>query len=132
MHIEIPDKKGLREFGLVTGALFVGLFGLFFPWLFGLAYPYWPWILAGVLWALALVIPNGLKWIYQGWMSIALVIGWINTRIILALVFYLIITPMGSIMRLFGKNPVKNKPSDSESYRNITHFRSPKHMEHPF
>ncbi|MEN8217056.1 MAG: SxtJ family membrane protein [Pseudomonadota bacterium] len=132
MHIEIPDKKGLREFGLVTGGLFVALFGLLFPWLFGFDYPYWPWIVAGVLWALALVIPNGLKWIYQGWMSIALVIGWINTRLILAIVFYLIITPMGSIMRLFGKNPVKRKPSQLDSFRKITHYRSPKQMEHPF
>ncbi len=132
MHIEIPDKKGLREFGLVTGGLFVGLFGLLFPWLFGFAFPYWPWIIAGVLWGLALLIPNGLKWIYQGWMSFALVIGWINTRLILAIVFYLIITPFGVVMRLFGKNPMKNKQSQSESYRNITHSRSPKHMEHPF
>jgi len=131
-HIEIPDKKGLREFGLVTGGLLAVLFGLFLPWLFGFSYPLWPWIVAGVLWGLALVIPNSLKRVYQGWMSFALVIGWVNTRLILAIVFYLIITPMGSIMRLFGKNPVKNKPSQLESYRNITHSRSPKHMEHPF
>ncbi len=132
MSIEIPDKKGLREFGLITGGLFVGLFGLLFPWLFSFAFPKWPWIIAGVLWGLALLIPNSLKWIYQGWMSFALVLGWINTRLILAIMFYLIMTPMGLIMRLFGKNAMKNKPSQSESYRNLTPSRSPQHMERPF
>jgi uncharacterized membrane protein len=132
MSIEIPDKKGLREFGLITGGLFVGLFGLLFPWLFSFAFPKWPWIIAGVLWGLALLIPNSLKWIYQGWMSFALVLGWINTRLILAIMFYLIMTPMSLIMRLFGKNAMKNKPYESESYRNLTPSRSPQHVERPF
>ena len=132
MHIEIPDKKGLREFGLVTGGLFVGLFGLLLPWLFGFDLPLWPWILAGVLSGLALLSPNGLRLIYYGWMFMALILGWINTRILLGLVFFLIITPMGSIMRLFGNNPMKKKPSQSDSYRHATEQRSPKHLEQPF
>ena len=132
MSIEIPDKKGLREFGLMTGGLFVGLFGLLFPWLFNFTFPLWPWIVAGVLSGLALLIPNSLKWVYQGWMSFALVLAWINTRLILSIVFYLLITPMGLIMRLFGKNPMKNKSPQSESYRSLTTPYSPKQMEHPF
>lgn len=132
MHIEIPDSKGLREFGLVTGALFVGLFGLLFPWLFQLAFPYWPWIIAGILWGLALLVPTGLKPIYHGWMFIALIIGWINTRILLALMFYLIITPMGLLMRLLGKQPMRKFQSPVASYRHLTPTRSPQQMEHPF
>jgi len=132
MHIEIPDKKGLREFGLITGGLFVGLFGLLFPWLFNFDFPKWPWIIAGVLWGLAILIPNALKWVYRGWMSFALVLGWINTRLILGLMFFLIMTPMGLIMRLFGKNAMKNKPSQFESYRNLTPSRLPQQMERPF
>jgi uncharacterized membrane protein len=132
MHIEILDKKGLREFGLITGGMFAGLFGLLLPWLFSFDFPLWPWIVAGILWGLALLIPNSLKRIYQGWMYFALVIGWINTRLLLAIVFFLIITPIGLFMRLFGKNPVKNKPSQSTSYRNLMLPRSPKHLERPF
>ena len=56
MH-EIPDldRRGLRDFGLVTGAIFVALFGLFFPWILNVAFPTWPWVLAAVLgvWGLA-------------------------------------------------------------------------------
>jgi hypothetical protein len=132
MHIEIPDKKGLQEFALVTGGLFVGLFGLLFPWLFGLAFPLWPWIISGVLCSLALLIPNSLKLIYQGWMMIALGLGWINTRILLAIVFYVIITPMGLVMWLLGKRPLKDKSSQSESYRNLKKPLLPEQMEHPF
>ncbi len=132
MQIEIPDKKGLREFGLVTGGLLVGIFGLLIPWLFSFNFPLWPWIIAGILWGLALLVPNGLKRIYQGWMYFALVVGWINTRLLLAIVFYLMITPFGLIMRLFGKSSVKNKSSTSVSYRKLVQPRSPKHLEHPF
>jgi len=132
MHIEIPDKNGLREFGLVTGGLFVGLFGLLLPWLFGFDWPLWPWIVAGVLSGLALLSPNGLRPIYHGWMFMALILGWINTRILLGIVFFLIITPMGSIMRLFGNNPMIKKPSQSDSYRHATVQRSAKDMEQPF
>ena len=132
MHIAIPDKKGLREFGLVTGALFVGLFGVLFPWLFHFQFPLWPWIIAGVLWGLALLVPTGLKSIYYGWMFIALIIGWINTRILLALVFYLVITPTGLIMRLLGKQPMQRFHSSVTSYRQLTSPRPPQHLERPF
>lgn len=132
MHIEIPDKKGLRDFGLITGGLFIALFGLLFPWLFNVNTPVWPFNLAGVLWILALLIPNVLKPIYTVWMSFALVLGWINTRIILALVFYIVITPTGLIMLLFGKTFSQNKPKKLKTFRNITEIRSPKHMEKPF
>jgi len=133
MHIETPDKKGLRDFGLITGGLFVAIFGLLLPWLLTLDMPVWPFTLAGVLWILALLIPNTLKPIYTVWMFIGLILGWINTRIILALVFYIIITPMRLIMLLFaGKTFSQNKPKRSQTFRNISEVRSPKHMEKPF
>ncbi len=45
-----------------------------------------------------------LKPVYVLWMKFALVLAWINTRIILGIAFYLIITPMGLLLRLFGKD----------------------------
>ena len=49
-----PDRKGLRESGLVTGGILAGLFGLFFPWLLETGIPLWPWLVGAVLalWAL--------------------------------------------------------------------------------
>ena len=51
MQDTIPelDRKGLRQFGIVTGGILAGLFGLFFPWLLEHSYPYWPWIVGGLL-----------------------------------------------------------------------------------
>jgi hypothetical protein len=43
------DSGGLREFGLTTGGIVAGLFGLFFPWLLERPIPRWPWVIAGVL-----------------------------------------------------------------------------------
>jgi hypothetical protein len=58
------DRKGLREFGLMTGAVVVVIFGLFFPWLLELNWPVWPWIIAAPLWSLALVYPLWLRRVY--------------------------------------------------------------------
>jgi hypothetical protein len=132
MFIEIPDKKALRDFGLLTGGLFIVFFGLLLPWLFSSSFPLWPWIVAGVLGTLALIVPSALKPVYRGWMFFALILAWINTRLILSIIFFLLITPMGLIMRLFGKNAVKNQSPRLESYRHLITPRSPKQMEYPF
>ncbi len=59
------DRKGLREFGLVTGTIVAVLFGLFFPWLLERAFPLWPWVVFGVLGAWALVAPLSLRPLYR-------------------------------------------------------------------
>jgi len=52
---------------------------------------------------------NLLKPVYAAWMSFASVLGWINTRIILAILFYLVLTPMGLAMRLLGVDLLERK-----------------------
>jgi hypothetical protein len=135
MNTEIPilDRKDLRKFGLVTGAIIVGLFALFFPWLLDTAMPVWPWILAGLLWAPALLIPQALQPVYRTWMKIGHAIGWVNSRIVLGLIFYLLVLPMGMIMRLFGRDPMARKLDDSmHSYR-VMSVRAPREqLERPF
>lgn len=46
------------------------------------------------------------KLVYRGWMIFAKALGFVNTRILLTLFFYLVITPIGLLLRLFGKNPL--------------------------
>ena len=55
------DNKTLREFGLITGSILVGLFGLLLPWIFEHNFPKWPWIIAGILWVWALLLPATLN-----------------------------------------------------------------------
>jgi len=57
-EIKHVNEKELREFGIVTGAIVAGLFGLFIPWLLEAKMPLWPWILAGVLGTYTLAIAS--------------------------------------------------------------------------
>lgn len=132
---ELPllDRKGLRNFGLTTGAIVATLFGLLLPWLFDRPIPQWPWILAGVLWLWALLLPSSLQYPYRGWMWVGHVIGWVNTRIILAVVFYTLFTPIAMIIRLLGKDYMARKLDQRMStYRVRSISQSKEHMKRPF
>jgi len=134
MNIPTLDNAGLRKFGLTTGAIIVVLFAFFFPWVFDMsAMPRWPWIIAGLLWVPALFIPKALRPVYTTWMKIGHGIGWVNTRIILGLLFYVFVLPMGLIMRLFGKDPMARKTDKSASSYRVTSASEPKdRLEKPY
>ena len=83
------DRKGLREFGLVTGAAVVALFGLFFPWMLERDWPAWPWAIAAPLWLLALIHPSWLRGIYRAWMRFGLLSSRVMTPLLLGIVFSL-------------------------------------------
>ena len=80
----------LRKFGLMTGAIVAGLFGVFLPWLFSFDFPRWPWLLAGVLGLWALLHPLSLAPVYHGWIKVGDKVGWFNSRIILGVLFFAI------------------------------------------
>jgi len=127
------DKTELRKFGLIFGAGLVLIFGLFFPWLLEKPWPAWPFIAAGGFILMALAFPTGLKPFYIAWMKFGHVAGWINTRIILGLVFFAVFLPFGLVMRLFGNDPMKRKLDDtSASYRIASHSSPRDQMERPF
>lgn len=128
-----PDKKELRSFGLITGGLTPVFFGLLLPWLFDRTFPTWPWIVGAILVTWAVVLPMSLRPVYRVWMIIGLCLGWINTRIILSIMFYLIILPTGVIMRLFGNDPMaRSITRDRKSYRVTSVVPDKKHVERPY
>jgi hypothetical protein len=128
-----PDRKELRNFGLITGALTAGLFGLALPLLFAHGFPKWPWPVAVVLIAWALAAPATLKPVYLAWMTIGQALGWLNTRIIMTVMFYLIILPVGLLRRLARKDPMARTMSPGEkSYRVPSSVPDRKHLEKPF
>ncbi|WP_078476162.1 SxtJ family membrane protein [Solemya elarraichensis gill symbiont] len=127
------NKKELRQFGLITGAIVAVLFGLFLPWVFENDIPTWPWIITAVLWLWAIVLPATLAPVYRAWMAFGNVLGFINTRIILGIMFYLMFLPAGFIMRLLGKDPMARKiDKDLESYRTIHACPKRNHVERPY
>ena len=50
------------------------------------------------------ILPRALKWVYIAWMSIAFALGFVMAHVILTLFFYLVITPVGLLARLVGKD----------------------------
>jgi hypothetical protein len=138
MNHSIPDMTPaeLRKFGLVTGAIIILFIGGFIPWWWNaniLAWQRYTIPFGGGLIAWALVHPDSMVYFYKPWMQFAMVLGAINTRIILFLVFFVMFFPMGIIMRLFGKDPMQRKMnSELDSYRTTRENPTKDHMEHPY
>lgn len=127
------DRKGLRDFGLVTGGIVVVLFGLFFPSLLERQWPIWPWILFAVLGGLGLVAPLALRPVYHVWMRFGLLLSRITTPLILGIVFYLVISPIGLLRRLNRDDSMaRSFDAQMASYRVPSREKPSKHFERPF
>jgi hypothetical protein len=127
------NAKELRQFGLLFGLLLMLFFGLLLPWLWGRPWPQWPWLAGGALWLWALVLPRTIYYPYRGWMAVGAVLGWINTRILMSIVFNLVVLPTGLVLRLMGRDPLHRRlDPGAESYRVPATADDPKHMERPF
>ena len=129
---EVTPKE-LRQFALVFGGIVIVIFGLVFPFLFSLQTGIWPYLVAAAVVFPGLVAPILLKGFYYQWIKFGNILGWINSRIILTLVFYVLFFPMGIIFSLFGWDPLRRKRyTDRESYRQMVEDREPDHMERPY
>jgi len=95
-------RKMLRSFGLTIGGLLIAI-AAFLYWKEHAAAIYFA-VPGGLLALAGLIIPMQLKQLYWGWMSIALVIGFFMTRIILSIVYYLVFTPAAMIAKILGKD----------------------------
>ncbi|MBP0020997.1 MAG: sxtJ [Cyanobacteria bacterium SBLK] len=127
------NKKELRQFGMLLGTFFPLLFGLILPWLWGHDFSLLPWILGSVFWVLAIAFPISLQPIYRVWMKIAEILAWVNSRIILGIIFFAMVTPMGFIMRLLQRDPMARKyDRQVATYRIGSQKRSRESMEKPY
>lgn len=115
------------------GILLALVFGLLLPWLFIHAIPLWPWVMAGLLWVVALVWPMALRPVAAAWMKLGAILAWVNTRILLGVMFFTVFLVVGLILRLLGKDPIpKAFDSAAKSYRIKSRLRTAEHMEKPF
>jgi hypothetical protein len=108
-------KSDLRKFGIMIGIILILLGGLFF-WREKSFYSYIL-IPAAAFIILGLAAPTMLKPIHKVWMAISVILGWIITRVILGILFYLVVTPTGWLGWLFGKQFLDLKiDKDASSY----------------
>ena len=99
--------RDLRKFALLVG----GVFAAIGVWLLIKHKPAGPWFVGpGALLALlGLAAPKMLKPVYLGWMAMALVLGIVVSTVILTLFFFVVITPIGLLARLLGKDFLAQK-----------------------
>ena len=112
-----PKKKDLKNFGLTIGIIILLIAGFLF-YNGNDSYRLLIYFSSAFIFT-GLIIPIILKPAYIIWMSFAVIIGWFMTRIILSLLFYLIITPIGLLAKIFAKDFMDlKKQAVNDSYWN--------------
>ena len=101
------QKKDLRSFGLTIGIV-AGLIGGLLLWRHKDHYLYFL-AVSGIFIAFGLFLPNLLKPLQKAWMTLAVLMGWVMTRLILFVLFFLIVTPIGLLARLLNRDLLRLK-----------------------
>ena len=86
----------------------------------------------GVLAAWGLIAPMSLKPVYHGWMRVGLVLNKIMTPLIMGISFYLVVTPVALLKKIFGKDAMARDFDDSDSYRVPTTAPKPENLKRPY
>ena len=108
-----PSKRELRDFGLLVGGAFLAI-AAFALWRDRLA------VVTGTLGALGALlmaagalIPSGLAVPYRVWMQFAVLLSKVTTPIFMAVVYFVVLTPIGLVMRAFGKDSLRTRTRGS-------------------
>lgn len=126
------EIKQYRSFGFVVGGIFavIGVLPLIVR---GEGIRLWAVVLGSLLVVLGLLLPGRLGPIYKTWMAVGHVLGWINTRIILGVIYYGLLTPMGLVMRLAGRDTMRvHDDHTANTYRVVRPSRPGSHMLRQF
>lgn len=106
-----PPRRDLQHFGGIWLPLFLGIAGGLLvyrrPATLPLAVGLWG--LAGLSCAVGWLVPAAIRPVWIGAMYAAFPIGWAISHLLIAIIFYLVITPAGLIMRLCGRDPMQRK-----------------------
>ena len=97
------DRHEQKQFALMMSWAIPLFFYILLPWLFSWPRHWWPFAVSACFLLLYGLMPQFIKYPYRLWMFISQISGWVNTRIILGISFYLIIFPMGVLLRIFNK-----------------------------
>lgn len=131
-RIPEPTVRDLRNFGWTFAGVAL-VFGLLLLWR---GRPSAPWFLgaSAVFLALGAVAPGLLRPAFGPWMKFAEFLGYVNTRILLGVFFFIGMTPIGLVMRLAGKDPMQRTFRKSGSYwtPSAPHSEGTKHFLRQF
>ena len=108
-----PDRD--RQFGLAVGTVLVLLAG-FLYWRGRITIAQIMAPIGVVLVVLGRFAPRLLKYPSAVWWKLAMVLGYVNARIILTVIFVLVLTPLGLLWRLIGRDPLARRKSNWEGW----------------
>lgn len=113
LALDVSDKS-LKKFGLTIGAIFLllGILFLYKDWNFYTTIVFI--MLGGNLIVNGLISPQKLKNFYKVWMGFAFALGWVVSRLILIILFYLVLLPIGLLAKIFGKEFLDLKFKDGK------------------
>lgn len=87
------------------------------------------WKIAAIIGVTSLISGHAARGVLFIWDKLAFVLGYINTKIILSVLFYLFLVPIAFISRLFSKDPMKLKNSTDSMFTERNHLYNPKDLE---
>jgi hypothetical protein len=99
-HIDKSDKA-VKKTSVTVGIVLLII--TFILWYFGKTSFIYFGAIGGIFIILSYVAVPLLRPFHKLWMSLALILGWFMSRVILIILFYLVITPIGLFAKLFGK-----------------------------
>jgi len=112
-----PSKRELRFFAGMLLVFLAVIGGLVLKNTGSIQTASYVWIPGAVIGLVGLALPGEIRWLYVGWIVAAFPIGWTVSHLLLAIIFYLLLTPLGIIMRLFGYDPMHRQwDPDAGSY----------------
>ena len=110
------SPRALRQFGVLVGGVLVVIAAVV-AWRGGAAWALGVGGAGALLVALGLAAPPMLRVPYLGWMGLAVVLGFVTSRVLLTAVFFLIVTPTGLALRALGRRPLALRPDPAaETY----------------
>jgi len=135
MNNQTPENhrqnNELKNFGLLTGSILLGI--ALWPLFYSLPARLWLAVPSVLIISSAIFFPPALKTPFHLWMKFGAVLGWINTRIILTLLYFLAILPIAVILKISGKTPLKLKfDPKADSYRETPEDASDNEFEQQF
>ena len=128
----VATLKEIRSFGFFLSLLVVLIFAGLMPWLFNQSIFVWPFVVSTATALLALLAPSALRPLHSLFIKLGTFLGFINTRILLFIIFFGLFLPASIIMWLVRRDILGRKPSTVDSYRKPSQPRLRDHFERPY
>jgi hypothetical protein len=121
-----------RSFGVSVGAVLCAI-AIVLAWRGRVTRAEWLGGVGAVLLVLGLVRPSLLKWPSAAWWRFAQALGYVNARILLTVLFGLVLTPLGLLWRLTGKDPLTRRRAQWSGWTDYpARYRDRRHYERMF